>query len=342
MKIAIVNKPGSFSDRWIEYCKKNNIPYKEVNPYASDIVEQVRDCDAFMWHFHHLSYKDALFAKQLLFSIQQSGKKVFPDFNSAWHFDDKVGQKYLLESIKAPLIPSYVFYTKQDALKWISQTSFPKVFKLRSGASASNVKLVHSKIEAKRLVKKAFGKGFKQSDSISNFKERWRKYKSGQSNFKDVLKGIVRIFIKDEYSKMHSPEKGYVYFQEFMPSNNYDTRLIVIGGKRAFGEKRFTRKNDFRASGSGVFGYDGIDEQIVKIGFHVAKSLKLQVVAFDFVYDKDNNPVIIEISYGFGTKGASNCPGYWTDDMQWHKEAHFDFCGWMIEEVIKEVCYDSK
>ena len=33
MKIAIHNRPGSFSDRWIEYCNKNHIDYKVVNAY---------------------------------------------------------------------------------------------------------------------------------------------------------------------------------------------------------------------------------------------------------------------------------------------------------------------
>lgn len=66
MKIAIHHTPGSFSDRWISYCKENDIPYKLVNAYDSDIIKQVEDCDAFMWHHHHANYKDALFAKQLL------------------------------------------------------------------------------------------------------------------------------------------------------------------------------------------------------------------------------------------------------------------------------------
>lgn len=337
MKIAIVNKPGSFSDRWLEYCKKNNIPYKEVNPYASDIVEQVRDCDAFMWHFHHLSYKDALFAKQLLFSIQQSGKKVFPDFSSAWHFDDKVGQKYLLESIDTPFIPSYVFYTKQEALKWIEQTTFPKVFKLRGGAGASNVKLVHTKREAKKIIKKAFSKGFKQSDSISNFEESLRKYKSGQSNFVNVLKGIVRIFIKDEYSKMHSPEKGYVYFQEFIPNNKFDIRVVIIGDK-AFALKRMTRKNDFRASGSGNIVYDKnqIDERCIKTSFEVNEKIKSQSIAFDYVFDKNNNPLIVEISYGYSAPAYDICDGYWDKSLEWHEGNNFDFCGWMIEDLLNK------
>lgn len=335
MKIAI-HKSG-FGERWIAYCKKNNIDYKIVNPYDDDIISQIEDCDVFMWHFHHQSYKDALFAKQLLFSIQQSGKKVFPDFNSAWHFDDKVGQKYLLESIKAPLIPSFVFYTKKDAYKWIEKTSFPKVFKLRGGAGATNVKLVTSKIEAKKIVKKAFGRGFKQSDTIADLKDSWKKYISGRSSIKYVIKRVARIFVNDEYSKMHSKEKGYVYFQEFIPNNTYDIRVVIVGDK-AFALKRIVRKNDFRASGSGNIVYDKkqIDERCIKISFDVNEKINSQSIAFDYVFDKDNNPLIVEISYGYSAAAYDICEGYWDKSLEWHEGNNFDFCGWMIEDLIRK------
>src|SRR5690554_5639993 len=106
MKIAIHNtkSEGFFDNYWINYCKKNNIEFKLVNAYDSNIVDQVKDCTAFMWHHSNYDYRDALFAKQLLYSLEQKGMKVFPDFNTTWHFDDKVGQKYLLEAIGATLV----------------------------------------------------------------------------------------------------------------------------------------------------------------------------------------------------------------------------------------------
>ena len=334
MKIAI-HKSGGFSDRWIEYCEKNHIDYKIVNAYDTDIIQQVSDCDAFMWHHYHANYKDSLFAKQLLFSLQQAGKRVFPDFNTGWHFDDKVGQKYLLESIDAPLVPSYVFYTKREAFDWIEKTTFPKVFKLRGGAGASNVKLAHTAREARSFVRRAFVKGFPQYSAIDNLKERWRKYRLGKTNFKDVLIGVGRLLYKPDFAKMHAPEKGYAYFQDFIPNNTYDIRVCVVGDK-AFALKRLTRSGDFRASGSGNIVYDKnqIDERCVQLAFVVNKKLNAQNIAFDFVFDKDNQPFIVEISFGYAVKAYDVCEGYWTDDMQWHEGTHFDFCGWMVDNLI--------
>ena len=108
MKIAIHHHPGSFSNRWIKYCDENGIAYKIVDCYKYDIIQQLSECDALMWHFYHASPKDCLFAKQLLYSVQTLGKKVFPDFNTVWHFDDKVGQKYLLELILAVLNSAFL------------------------------------------------------------------------------------------------------------------------------------------------------------------------------------------------------------------------------------------
>src|SRR5690606_26182101 len=131
MKIGIHHRPGSFSDQWIAYCERKQIPYKVVNGYKSDIIEQLHDCDVFMWHHHHEIYKDSIVAFNLTSALQHAGIKVFPDFKTSWHFDDKVAQKYLLEVARAPLVPSYVFYDRAEAVVWAKQTFFPKVFKLK-------------------------------------------------------------------------------------------------------------------------------------------------------------------------------------------------------------------
>jgi glutathione synthase/RimK-type ligase-like ATP-grasp enzyme len=337
MKIAIHNtkSEGFFDNYWINYCKKNNIEFKLVNAYDSNIVDQVKDCTAFMWHHSNYDYRDALFAKQLLYSLEQKGMKVFPDFNTTWHFDDKVGQKYLLEAIGAPLVTSYVFYTKKEALEWINNTTFPKVFKLRGGSGSSNVKLARTKSQAKKLTNIAFGRGFSQFDRWNHLKFRYANFKSGKESFIAVLKGIARLFITTNYSNNFQREKGYIYFQEFISNNSFDIRVVVVGDK-AFALKRLVRKGDFRASGGGNIIYDKnqIDERCVRIAFEVNEKIKSQSIAYDFVFDKDYNPLIVEISYGYTAPAYDKCEGYWDRDLNWYEGENFDFCGWMIENLI--------
>lgn len=335
MKIAIHCNKGGFADRWIAYCQAKGIDYKPVNCYANDIIEQLKVCDALMWHFSQNSPGDFLLAKQLIYSVEAAGKRVFPDFHTAWHFDDKVGQKYLLEAIGAPLAPTWVFYDKRQALDWAKTTVYPKVFKLRGGAGSQNVHLAHSQKEAKHLIRIAFGRGFPVYDARGSLKERWRKFRLGKGSTKDVLKGMVRFVVPPPYAQVKAKGKGYVYFQEFIPNNDHDIRVVVIGNK-AFAIKRMVRKNDFRASGGGEILYEKalFNEKDIRLAFEIHDKLKSQCTAMDFVYDK-GEPKIVEISYGFSPEGYDPCPGYWDKNLNWH-EGKFDPYGWMVEEVMKE------
>jgi glutathione synthase/RimK-type ligase-like ATP-grasp enzyme len=334
MKIGIHNK-GSFSERWISYCRAKGISYKIVDCYRNDIVNQLADCDAFMWHYNHKSPKDSKFAKQLLFSVQAAGNKVFPDHNTMWHFDDKVGQKYLLEAVGAPMVPSYVFYSRNEALEWARKTNYPKVFKLRNGAGSDNVRLVKTEKDAIILINKAFKRGFKQYEGWYNLKERLRKFRLGKTTFWDVFKGIVRLVYTTEYARVSGREIGYIYFQDFIPGNDHDIRVIVIDDK-AFAIKRMVRDNDFRASGSGIIQYEKehFNDETIKIAFNVSEKLNAQCMAYDIIY-LEGKPLIVEISYGFAVEGYDACAGFWEQNLTWH-EGQFDPYGWMVDILLKE------
>lgn len=278
-------------------------------------------------------------AKELIFALEHIGIRVFPNFNTSWHFDDKLGQKYLLEAINAPLVPVWIFFDKNEALEWTRKSEFPKVFKLRGGAGSQNVRLAKSQKAAQKLIRKAFGKGFTTYDPLGSLKERWRRFRLGKTEFKDILEGVARFIILPPYTKVSGRERGYIYFQEYVPGNDHDIRVIVIGDK-AFAIKRMVRAHDFRASGSGDILYDRIlfKESTIRLSFNLAVKLKSQCIAFDYVH-KDNQPLLVEISYGFSPEGYSACPGYWDKELNWHDEK-FNPYGWMIEDLIKQA--DSK
>lgn len=334
--IAIHNSgEWSFRPEWVAYCKANNIVYKLVNAYDTDIIDQLKDSSAFLFHYHHTDAKDYNFAKQLIFSLEQAGKKVFPDFNTGWHFDDKLGQKYLLEALGAPLVPTYAFYDKLTALSFIEKTSLPKVYKLRGGAGSNNVGLLKVKGDAIKYINKAFSSGFENYNAKGDLKEIWRRYRKKEATKKDLLKSIRRIFASTEFGKTAGKERGYVLLQDFIANNTFDIRVITIGSK-AFAIKRPVRSNDFRASGSGLIIYnrEAIDERCVKIAFDTTDKLKAQCVAYDFVFDIDNKPLIVEINYGFAHRAYDMCPGYWDINLNFIEEK-IDPCGWMIEEIMK-------
>ena len=335
MKVGICVGDG-FGERWEQYCIDNHIDYKWIDVYKNDVVEQFKDCDVFLWHFSHASHKDMLFAKQLLFSLQTAGKKIFPDFLTNWHFDDKVGQKYLLESIQAPMVPTYVFYSKAEAIRWAKSVIYPKVFKLRGGAGGSNVKLISSKNDAIRLIKKAFGRGFVPFDRWERLCEAVRLVKEKKASLWAIVLGLKRLFILPEFARKHGKEKGYVYFQDFIPNNDFDIRVIITG-KRAIAIKRLNRKDDFRASGSGhiIYDYKQIDIRCVQIAFEVNKKLQTQSIAYDFVF-LNGKPLIVELSYGYSMHGYDKCPGFWDEQLSWHPEP-VNPQYWQLDNLIKSM-----
>lgn len=330
MKIAIHNA-WEFAEEWIKYCQDSGYDYKIVNCYDNDIIEQLKDCDALMWRYHHISESDGLFAKELLFAVEQSGKKVFPNFNTSWHYDDKIGQKYLFESLSAPFVPTYIFYNEKEAINWVNHTTFPKVFKLRNGAGSANVRLVKTRRSAINLIKTAFGKGFRhQRSSWNNFKEKWWRYKIGNANIKIFKSAIKRFLYVPIDERRIGVERNYVYFQDFISDNDSDTRVIVIGDK-AFAIKRMVRENDFRASGSGVIDYrkEVFEDRTINLAFELADKIKSQSAAFDFVFC-NGEPLVVEISYSFSVDVYRECEGYWDRDLKWNP-GPFNPYAWMVD-----------
>lgn len=344
MKIGIHARNNSFSDRWIKYCIEYKIEYKIVNCYSNDIIDQLRDCDGLMWHWQHHDPKAVLFARQLTYSLEKSGKKVFPNSKSCWHFDDKLGQKYLFESLNIPSIKSYIFYNKQDAYQWIDSINFPKVFKLRNGVSSLNVKLAKNKKEAKRFVRKSFGRGFKNYNKFASIKDKYNIYSRDRNagNLISVIKAGMRFTIPRENEKFFSNEKGYVYFQDFIEGAEYDLRVIVVGA-RCWAAARFNRDNDFRASGSGKASFDKkyFPDELIKLAFEISKKLGTQSLAFDFLYQSDK-PKLVEISYAYPADKSDYHPGYWDEDLNWHAgsvNAQYFMMEDFIASIENDICY---
>ena len=115
-------------------------------------------------------------------------------------------------------------------------------------------------------------------------------------------------------------ERGYIYFQEFVPDNAFDTRITVIGS-RAFGFRRAVRPGDFRASGSGNIDHNvaAIDPLCVTTAFEVANKIGASCMAFDFIVRKGEAiPLLVEMSFAFQAEAVAGCSGFWTPNLQWH------------------------
>ncbi|MFD2514339.1 hypothetical protein ACFSRY_10715 [Pontibacter locisalis] len=309
LKYEVILSYNSIKSSWIDI--NDNTFWNDIKRIKIFIYRWIQ------WDDHHQIAKDIMPIIENNFDI-----KCFPDLATSWHYDDKVKQFFLLSAFKYPFIKCWIFYDRRKALEWVEKTSYPKVFKLKGGASSQNVLLVNDKNVAKRIIDKMFGEGINPNNLYISGSTKQKDFKL--INFiKHQGANLLRKYRGEDAEPYWQINKNYILFQEFLPNNKFDTRITVIGN-RAFGFRRFVRKNDFRASGSGLIDNNPklIDLRCVELALKISKEMKFQSMAYDFLYDENNNPMICEISYTYVDKAVYNCPGYWDDSLNFH-EGHY-------------------
>lgn len=307
---------------WIKYCEDNTIPYEIVDCYYYDIIEKLYYYSALLWNYSNYVISDLLEARNILLVAEKKGLKVFPNHNTGWHFDDKIAEMYALQSIDADIPKSWVFYLENECISWLEkEAKYPLVAKLRCGSGASNVKILKTKQVAIKYAKRMFSKGFDPSPSL--LYKSFSKIQSTHdfSTFVSRVKRIPEFLNTRKNAKKMPIEKGYCYFQEMIPNDGYDIKVVVVGDKLSY-FCRQVRKGDFRASGGGAFYYDKgvMSAQIINSAFKASDDLKLQCVGFDYVVDNHTGEgKIIEMCYGFDHTAILGAGGYFDRDHIWHK-----------------------
>ncbi len=330
MRVLINQRPGpqhstSWVNPWEEYLKDNSIPYDKKDLFAVDAIETLKNYNILLWHFGQYSWADMLETRSILYSARMMGLKVFPDFNDAWHFDDKVAEMYALQAVGAPIPKSQVYYTMPDLKKALDEgkIDFPIVAKLRTGSGSHNVKLIHSHAQLLRYARRMFGRGFDPAPSLLYKTSSNIRSSHDKATFMAKLKRAPEFLRTRRNAKQFPNEKGYVYLQEFIPSDGYDMKIVVVGDKLS-GLYRPIRSHDFRASGGGEVLYDKekFTENIIKSAFATADSIGFKCVGFDYVVDnRTGEGKIVEMSYGFSHTAVMGLGGWFDRECQWHEGA---------------------
>ena len=316
---------GGFSELLIKFEKIltfNNIKSIRLEASQPDFWEIVKRLDLFIFIWKHYDYYKGL-AKAILPVIEKDLKvKCLPNQATCWHYDDKIKQYYQLKAHGFPMVPSWIFWNKKDALQWIKKAELPLVFKLKGGAGSSNVLLIKNRSQAVRLINKMFGEGIVTSSIPSFGTTRYRNFRP-LKEFKYLAKKVKNRIEGRDATPFWQVNKDYVYFQKFLPGNDYDTRVTTIG-HRTYAFRRFVRKNDFRASGSDNWSLDRskIDPELVRLGQDISRIMGYQVMAYDFIYDEKKHPQLIEVSYTYGDYPEFST-GYWDRDLEWHDGAYW-------------------
>ncbi|NCD34234.1 MAG: hypothetical protein EOL87_12580 [Spartobacteria bacterium] len=312
---------GSSSVMWKTLLEEQGIETRDVDVYLPDILSQLKGCAGFMWRWGHYA-KMRQVAKRLLPVLENDlGMCVYPSQATCRHYDDKGMQSLLFTAYDIPTPETWVFYSESAALQWIEGCTYPVVVKLSGGAGASNVVLLKTQREAREVVFRLFSSGVRSLSEVDTTNVR------DEDSIGFLLKKTWQLMCRRNDPVCAVPpecwevHKDYVLFQEFIPHNEYDTRVTIIGN-RAFGYRRYNRPDDFRASGSGSYDVSPelIDQRAVKLAFQTAKKLRTDSCGMDIIW-KNGVPLVVEVSYTYVTSMVHECPGHWVlkDDasLQW-------------------------
>lgn len=162
-------------------------------------------------HMHHHPQVRLLHKRVMAIMAMNSQLVLMPDYRSSVLYDDKLEQARQLSKW---MPRTRVFYTPAAARRFLETApEYPFISKASEGASSHNVRMINTVDEAKIEIKHAF------SD----------------------------IGIKCRYGQA---QRGYLLWQDFIPGNDGDIRIVAIGKKRLI-IRRMNREDRPMASGSG-------------------------------------------------------------------------------------------
>jgi len=330
MKIGLLlnsnNRLCSYSEKYKEILIRYNIPFILIDPNSDSFLDELKECSHLL--FRHTQGDTDVLIYETIFNIAQNiyHRKCFPNFETFWLYENKIKEFYMLKSHDFSIIDSHIFWNYDQAYVFLKKAHFPIIAKLPKGAGSSNVVIVNSINNGTKIINQVFNKGVKtgglnNSSNLSSL-SKLGLFKYGKTQFKSFLLNLGILKHKEDYPEWQI-QKDSILFQKYLPNNSFDTRVTVIG-KRAFAFRRFVRKNDFRASGSGNLDMDPkkIDTRCLEIAFSISKKLNFNTMAYDFIYDEGKKPYVNEISYCFVDWVVQSCPGFWDEKLIWHT-GHF-------------------
>lgn len=231
MKLGIL-KSFKEIDGLVEYyiksCEELNIDYVVLDLLSVNWIEEIKnaDVDGILIRIKgDIHEQKSMYDERLFIINSELGIPIYPSRNELFLYENKRLCNYWMQINNIKHTPTFIFYTKKEAINFINNAHFPLVFKTNGGAASSGVRIIHSKIQAKIIIQKIFGL-FDQRMSRGNIL--W------------AFKYGIPI------PKFGSSQKHYVFIQKFIP-HKWEWRVTKIGDS-FFGLKKM-KKGEF-ASGS--------------------------------------------------------------------------------------------
>ncbi len=296
-------------EAYILACRERKVAYKTVDLFASDWIDQVKrsGCDAFVaWPSECIQEWKRLYDERLRFLTEDLGRLLYPSYDALWLYGSKQRQRDWLDIYGFPHAKTWVFYGLDEALDFMRSATLPVVAKVDIGAAAYGVRIIRSRREAERLIRRAFGRGIQGCCSNPQAWQ-WR----------------------------------HILLQEFVPDVR-EWRMIRIGDS-LFGHEK-GRRGDFH-SGSGVVGWYDPPRAALDLLCRVTDAGGFRSLAMDVFEKPDGTLLVNEIQGVFGAFNPSqmyigDIPGRYRllDGNYVFEEGYFCHhacCGLRLDDLLR-------
>lgn len=240
-------------------------------------------------------YKD--YIEDVIYGLECCSAKVIPSFQFLRANNNKV----FMEIYRNMLFPddqiqTFHFGTLEELKGFEKNLSYPLIIKEAKGAMSKGVFLARNSKELYRYVKKV----------------------SDTPNLKFKLWETAKYIRRNGRIKISSTNRNKFVIQNFIEDLDGDFKVLVYGEKYYI-LKRKNRKNDFRASGSGIFSISKIPEtDILDFACKCFDKMHVPNVSLD-IGKNDKGCFLLEYqAIHFGTKTQELSSGYFIkQDNNW-------------------------
>jgi len=187
------------------------VPYRLLDVTSFDWAEQFTADDSCIYFYRPFvlsAFIRSIYEERAFCLERVLNKTLFPRYDEIWPYESKRRCISLLELRAIPHPRTRVFFSREEAYGFLETASYPLVFKTDLGAEAFGVKIVDSRRQAERIVRRCFGRGV----PCNTFDPRDRN--RGQVLFQEYLKDVREwrvIRIGDSYFAYEKGKQGHFH-----------------------------------------------------------------------------------------------------------------------------------
>jgi len=256
MDLEIIQESFQNSYFSLEICCFSKVNY--LDNYANTYVVYQSSED------RGLLYKS--YIADVILGLQERGATLVPRYVCFHAHHNKSFQEILRKNLKADGIEythslSYGCF-EEFTKNYQNDLSYPVVIKSSEGCKSKSVCLVNSEKEL-----------FAQLNRISS-----------SFDLMDFIRFTAKRYLRKNYI-LESVKRNKFIIQEFVPNLEGDYKVLVYGDKYYILERK-NRKNDFRASGSGLFNFPKkIPSEILDVSQRIKNYFNVPYISLDIAFD---------------------------------------------------------